>query len=262
MNDDAENSPGAASEQDFEGLRNEYLHAGQMSAMEMVQIYRNFLKEDRRLDNLRRMADEMPAIERLAKLTGQRGLAGLLFGLEKFLRDCAERDELPNPSEQRTIGQTVDLLGMLFQEARKSLEFDLGKPVVLVVDDEPSARKTLMYSLEKGGIHPVVVDGSRKGLDLLRENKFDLLLFDIMMPEMDGYELGEEVRKMRRHKSTPLIYVTAAADFQNKVKSLSVGASDMIAKPFHMLEIIVKVKTLVLRDQLRVKVPGGETKEQ
>jgi CheY-like chemotaxis protein len=232
-----------------------------MSAMEMVGLYRRFLKEDRQLDVLRRMADEMPAMERLAKLTGQRGLAGLMLGLEKFLRDCAERDQLPNPSEQRTIGQTVDLLGLLFKEARKSLEFDLGKPVVLVVDDEPSARKTLQYSLEKGGIHPIVVDGSMKGLELLQENRFDLLLFDIMMPDMDGYQLGEEVRQMRRHKKTPLVYVTAAADFQNKVKSLTVGASDMIAKPFHMLEVIVKVKTLVLKDQLQI-APPGQAKEE
>ncbi len=260
MSDPEEHLPPVGEElpDELEQLRYEYLQSGHQAAVELQNLHRNFLKGGNQLRILREMAGELPAMERLALLTGQRGVAGLLKGLEKFLMDCAERNEAPQPSELRTIGQSVDLLSQLFAKATKDLEFDLHDPLVLVVDDDMTARKTLRYSLEKGSIRPICVGGPGQALDVLQENRFDLFLFDIMMPGMDGYELAERCRKLKPHAVTPLVFVTAAADFQNRVKSISTGASDMIAKPFHMLEIIVKVKTLVLRKQLGLNPTTGK----
>jgi DNA-binding response OmpR family regulator len=115
---------------------------------------------------------------------------------------------------------------------------------ILVVDDEPSVTDLLAYNLRKARYDVVIASDGRQALQLAREASPDLILLDLMLPEVDGLDVCRELRKST---SVPIIMVTALGEETDRVVGLEVGADDYITKPFGMRELLARVKAVLRR---------------
>jgi len=115
---------------------------------------------------------------------------------------------------------------------------------ILVVDDKANIRTLVREYLTEQGYRVVISDNGRNALYTARQEKPDLILLDIMMPEMDGYEF---IRRFRMESGTPIILLTAKLEESDKVIGLELGADDYITKPFGMREMAARIKTVLRR---------------
>jgi DNA-binding response OmpR family regulator len=128
---------------------------------------------------------------------------------------------------------------------------------ILVVDDEISLQETLTYNLEKQGYTVKTTGNGLEALEMARQIKPDLIILDVMLPGLDGFEI---CRILRSEMSTPVLMLTARDDEIDRVVGLEVGADDYLAKPFSMRELIARVKALLRRIRLdREHVSSVET---
>jgi DNA-binding response OmpR family regulator len=118
---------------------------------------------------------------------------------------------------------------------------------ILVVDDEISLQETLAYNLKKQGYQVETAGTGTEALELAREIKPDLIILDVMLPGLDGFEV---CRILRREMTTPVLMLTARDDEIDRVVGLEVGADDYLAKPFSMRELIARVKAMLRRVRL------------
>jgi DNA-binding response OmpR family regulator len=118
---------------------------------------------------------------------------------------------------------------------------------ILVVDDEISLQETLAYNLKKQGYQVETTGTGTEALELAREIKPDLIILDVMLPGLDGFEV---CRILRREMTTPVLMLTARDDEIDRVVGLEVGADDYLAKPFSMRELIARVKAMLRRVRL------------
>lgn len=119
-----------------------------------------------------------------------------------------------------------------------------NKSKILVVDDEERIRRLIRMYLEREDFEIEEAENGKIALDLALNNDYDLILLDIMMPEMDGIEVCEELRK---EKTTPVIMLTAKGEESNRVQGFEIGADDYIVKPFSPREVILRVKAILRR---------------
>jgi two-component system, OmpR family, response regulator len=120
-------------------------------------------------------------------------------------------------------------------------------PRILLVDDEQSVQKLLSFPLEREGYEVVAALDGQEALDRLHEGSFDLVVLDLMLPKVDGYEV---CRRLRAHSTVPIIMLTAKAEEIDKVLGLELGADDYITKPFSMREFRSRVKAVLRRASL------------
>ncbi len=115
---------------------------------------------------------------------------------------------------------------------------------ILVVDDKASVRTLVRDSLSEQGFHVSTADNGQNALYAARHDKPDLILLDIMMPEMDGYEF---IGAYRKESDIPIILLTAKMEESDKVIGLELGADDYITKPFGMRELAARINTVLRR---------------
>jgi two-component system, OmpR family, alkaline phosphatase synthesis response regulator PhoP len=121
---------------------------------------------------------------------------------------------------------------------------------ILLVEDEDSIRDLLRLNLELEGYEVVSAANGRKALDLVEGQHFDLLLLDVMLPDVDGFTLTEQVRLA--YPEVPILLLTAKDTAQDRVTGLKKGADDYLTKPFNLEELLLRVSKLLRRSQ-RVK---------
>jgi DNA-binding response OmpR family regulator len=118
---------------------------------------------------------------------------------------------------------------------------------ILVVDDEVSLQETLAYNLKKQGYEVQTTGDGTEALELARQMEPDLIILDVMLPGLDGFEI---CRILRREMTTPVLMLTARDDEIDRVVGLEVGADDYMAKPFSMRELLARVKAMLRRVRL------------
>lgn len=121
---------------------------------------------------------------------------------------------------------------------------------VLVVDDDAHIRKLIRLYLENSHYHVVEAEDGQKALELLGKHSIDLAIVDVMMPNMDGYELTEDIRSFL---DIPILMVTAKGESQDKVKGFRAGTDDYLVKPFDPVELILRVEVLLKRYNISVE---------
>ncbi len=122
-----------------------------------------------------------------------------------------------------------------------------GSTRILLVDDEQSVQKLLAYPLRKEGYEVVSALDGREALDRLQDGVFDLVVLDVMLPNLDGFEV---CRQVRARSAVPIIMLTAKAEEIDKVLGLELGADDYITKPFSVREFRSRVKAVLRRAAL------------
>jgi DNA-binding response OmpR family regulator len=115
---------------------------------------------------------------------------------------------------------------------------------ILIVDDEPSILDMLTYNLEKEHFHVLAARDGRQALHLAAEHKPDLIILDLMLPEVDGLEV---CRQLRREGDVPIIMLTARDEEIDRVVGLELGADDYVVKPFSVRELLARVRTVLRR---------------
>jgi two-component system KDP operon response regulator KdpE len=127
---------------------------------------------------------------------------------------------------------------------------------ILIVDDEPGLRDLVRINLEHEGFGVVQAENGLLGLDAVREEHPDLVILDVMMPEMDGWET---CKKLREFSQVPVLMLTARVQSQDIVTGLNSGADDYLLKPFNMDELMARVRALLRRvpSPNRPVVAGG-----
>lgn len=132
------------------------------------------------------------------------------------------------------------------------------KPKILIVDDIPVNIQLLQNYLGSGGYQTVTASNGEEALVRVKETKPDMVLLDVMMPKMDGFETCRTLKKSEDTSYIPVIMVTALNELEDKIKGIEAGADDFISKPFNRLELLARVKSLLrvkfLHDQLQEKV--------
>ena len=115
---------------------------------------------------------------------------------------------------------------------------------VLVVDDEKLIVKGIRYSLEQDGMEVDCAYDGEEALKLARENEYDILLLDVMLPKRDGFEVCQQIREF---SDVPIVMLTAKGDDMDKILGLEYGADDYITKPFNILEVKARIKAIMRR---------------
>ncbi|WP_277185725.1 heavy metal response regulator transcription factor [Caballeronia sp. BR00000012568055] len=115
---------------------------------------------------------------------------------------------------------------------------------ILVVEDEQKAGVYIKKGLEEAGYLVDVVGDGAEGLILAKEENYDVIVLDVMLPSMDGWNV---VRSLRETKSTPVLFLTARDDVQDRVRGLELGADDYLVKPFAFVELLARVRSLARR---------------
>ncbi len=115
---------------------------------------------------------------------------------------------------------------------------------ILIVDDKVSVQRMVADYLSENGFRTVAANNGREALYVARHEKPDLVLLDIMMPEMDGFEF---MRYFRKERNTPVIMLTARVEETDKVVGLELGADDYVTKPFGMAELVARIRAVLRR---------------
>ena len=126
---------------------------------------------------------------------------------------------------------------------------------VLVVDDEKLIVKGIRFSLEQDGMEVDCAYDGEEALDRIRENEYDIILLDVMLPKLTGFEVCQQ---MREFSSVPVVMLTAKGDDMDKILGLEYGADDYITKPFNILEVKARIKAIMRRT--RKKAPEKESR--
>lgn len=138
------------------------------------------------------------------------------------------------------------------EEGDKMEKFSPKGKLVLVVDDEPRMVEFIRMNLELEGYRVSTAGNGREALKRLREDLPDLVLLDVMMPEMDGFETLREIRHV---SAVPVIMVTVRGDEPDLIRGLELGADDYIPKPFSPRELLARIKAVLRRAEM--PVPTG-----
>lgn len=115
---------------------------------------------------------------------------------------------------------------------------------VLVVDDEKLIVKGIRFSLEQDGMEVDCAYDGEEALNMAKANEYDMILLDIMLPKMDGFEVCQAIREF---SDMPIVMLTAKGDDMDKILGLDYGADDYITKPFNILEVKVRIKAIMRR---------------
>lgn len=118
---------------------------------------------------------------------------------------------------------------------------------ILVVEDEPNLRQLLVNNLGYEGYSVAAVDDGRPALAAHQQQRADLIVLDLMLPHLDGFQVLEALRG--RNDQVPVLMLTARGEEADRVKGLSVGADDYLVKPFSVLELVARIKAILRRTQ-------------
>ncbi len=135
----------------------------------------------------------------------------------------------------------------------------MARKKILIVDDEKDIVDLIAFNLEREGFSVTTARNGRQALDRVRKEKPDLLLLDLMMPEVSGEEVCRRLRSEGATAALPIIMLTAKADPVDRILGLETGADDYITKPFHVREIVARVRAVLRRSERREEddLPGN-----
>ncbi len=137
---------------------------------------------------------------------------------------------------------------------RESKTNEVIKKKILVVDDDSKLTELLVALLENYGFEAIAVSNPFSGLKAVQRNEFDILLLDVMMPEMDGFEF---LRRLRENSDIPVIMLTARGEISSRIVGFELGADDYVPKPFDIGELVARIKAVLKRSERNLNFRKG-----
>ncbi|MCJ8282337.1 MAG: response regulator, partial [Rivularia sp. ALOHA_DT_140] len=136
--------------------------------------------------------------------------------------------------------------------------FENDAPKVLVVDDHAASRMTAVALLGMEGYEVIEAENGSTALYLVAQKQPDLILLDVMMPDMDGFEVCQLLKQDEQTRLIPVIFITALNDRRSRIRGIEVGADDFLSKPFDRVELAARVKSLVRQKRLNEDLDHAE----
>jgi CheY-like chemotaxis protein len=167
------------------------------------------------------------------------------------VKELHSKPQKVNPSSRRTVAEAAETLRLFSTLAVEHLEESMPSPLILVVDDDSISRETTCMALEQAHLRALSLDDPLLALKLAGENRFDLILSDVQMPQMNGVDLCKKIHATTTNAKTPVIFVTSLNEFESQVRSGLGNGVDFIAKPIMLVELAVKALTLLLNRTAR-----------
>ena len=133
----------------------------------------------------------------------------------------------------------------------------MQEPLILVVEDDPNLAKLLEYNLNRAGYKSHLSGTAEDALEQLSRKSFDLVLLDVMLPGMDGFELCRIIRQHQLYKDLPIIMVTAKGEEIDRILGFELGIDDYVVKPFSPRELNLRIRAILKRDRRQ----GGKIEE-
>ena len=121
---------------------------------------------------------------------------------------------------------------------------------ILVIDDDVAINELIKINLELQGYQVIQAYNGTEGFALAKQEMPDIVILDVMMPEVDGYTVAQRIRQCEEISDTPIIMLTALSELKNKVNGFNIGVDDYLTKPFELEELIVRVRALLKRASL------------
>jgi DNA-binding response OmpR family regulator len=134
----------------------------------------------------------------------------------------------------------------------------MADETILIVDDEANIRELARMYLEQEGYRVVTANDGRQALDSVQSEEPSLMILDLMLPELDGWEI---CRRVRASSNLPILMLTARDDDIDKIVGLELGADDYLTKPFNPRELVARVRAILRRATLAVQPPESQTKQ-
>src|SRR5512139_13632 len=161
--------------------------------------------------------------------------------------EMGANDYLPKPCEPTLLKTRVKTILAM----KRFYELAPCKGKILVIDDDPLSRKVLSVNLTEEGYTVATAENGRVGLQMLRENPFDTVLLDLLMPEMDGFDVLKIIRADVRIRHLPVIVISGEEDLAGMTRCISMGAEDYMQKPFDPVLLRARVGACVEKKRLR-----------
>jgi two-component system alkaline phosphatase synthesis response regulator PhoP len=167
-------------------------------------------------------------------------------------RETLEKDILRLLEQQPEISakEIADQLSVSEDMVAKAIEeLSDTRQKVLIVDDEPDAVIATKRALEADGYNVIEANNGNMAFDILKSDIPDVILLDVMMPDMDGFEVCRRLKEETLYENIPVIMLTAKGEINDKVEGLDIGADDYMTKPFNLKELKARIKTVLRRTQ-------------
>jgi CheY-like chemotaxis protein len=232
----------------------DFLAAGASQCAALRKLFQAFSgassnsDRDRRLQDLYRKVHFLTATAGLVECQAVALLASVFEGMLYSLMD---RPSLIAPSTTQTMRQTIDFFEALFE---RPPEVPAAAPQafeVLAVDDDPLANRVAAGAFQLAQVKVQTTEDSLVAWQWVNRKQFHLVLLDIEMPGLGGYDFCRRLRGLPDYRDIPVIFVTVHTDFESRAQSVLNGGDDLIAKPVLPIELAVKTVTHLLRSRLQ-----------
>jgi CheY-like chemotaxis protein len=194
---------------------------------------------------------QVDALKKRAGLPEFRPLWQLSVALEALLKQLSRRVNDITYSTLRTIENAAALLSDLCVPGVRADLADYPLIRILAVDDDPISGAALLIALKETFEQPELSPDAEGALAKARQQRYDLITLDVMMPKMDGFEACARIRETLPNRYTPILFITELKDFESRTRLLATGGNEVMGKPFLPHEMTVKALTLILRARLR-----------
>jgi DNA-binding response OmpR family regulator len=198
-------------------------------------------------NNLLALRKRLSLLNAGAKRTGCARLGLLANAWEALLAEIERKPAVISPSILQTLAQAADCLRILLNNNAVSPLEPLPQARVLSVDDDEICNDVAVSALQRANMDADSSQDANAALEKLQTTDYDLVLLDINMPVLTGFEVCEKLRGLPHHEKTPVIFVTAFNNFENRKQSVLSGGGDLIAKPVSPLELALKVTIHLLK---------------
>ena len=131
----------------------------------------------------------------------------------------------------------------------------MAREKILIVEDDKNISKLVRYNLEKAGYECLAVFSAKEAFGVLDREQVDLVVLDIMLPDMDGFEVCRSLKQDNRFKNIPIVMLTAKGEEVDRIVGLELGADDYIVKPFSPRELVLRIKAILRRGRLEGHKP-------
>jgi DNA-binding response OmpR family regulator len=246
--DDDEEVPGKAA---TTKERAEFLKDAPAEITKVRELCLAYLKTPTSAAKLQTFAQSVNSLSANVAKAGCARIVPLTKAFEVLLSRIMAKPSLATPSILQTIAEAADCLGLLLRSAEASSTEPAPKAKVLAVDDDTVCNHVIGSTLKRANLDISSVEDPLEGLKLLEANHYDLVLLDIDMPKMTGFEVCEKLRRLPHYKTTPVIFVTAHSNFENRTKGVLSGGNYFIAKPIDPSELALKVTIHLFKAQVQ-----------
>jgi CheY-like chemotaxis protein len=224
---------------------------GRDEIIAMRRCFHAFSRDQKQVGILGELETHSLTISDQALADGHPILHRVCTAFASLLGDLLEVPEQITQSTLRTLNQGIEFIALLLSDPEIESSINLNDARVYVVDDDVNSCATAVDALNLVGIQADRAHSSSAAVAELASNKYDLLILDVHLPDLSGFELSSHIRTMALHEETPIFFITGDTSLENRVKSSLRGGNEFIAKPFSVQELALKSLKSVITGQLR-----------